>query len=85
MGVGVIAATNLIFPRLSAFSSTLLLFSGQALAGIVVDLAAGRGTDPAKIAGTMILLAGLATNAWLSRADAAEATRGRVVAVQDME
>jgi transporter family-2 protein len=67
MGVAMVAATNLIFPRIPAFSATLLMFSGQALAGILIDFAAAGTFDLRKLLGTLILLAGLAINALLSR------------------
>ncbi len=67
MGVAVVAGTNLIFPRIPAFTATLLMFSGQALAGVLIDLIAEGAFDARKLGGTAILLCGLAANALLSR------------------
>jgi transporter family-2 protein len=67
MGVAVVAAANLIFPRIPAFSATILMFSGQALCGVLVDFLAQGALDLRKLAGTLVLLAGLAINALLSK------------------
>jgi transporter family-2 protein len=76
MGVVVVAAMNLVFPRISAFSATLLLFSGQALSGVVIDLVAEGAFDARKLIGTLALLLGLAVNALLSRKAASGAGAG---------
>ena len=67
MGVAVVSATSFIFPRMPAFSATLLLFSGQAFCGVVIDAVAERAFDARKLIGTLILLAGLAVNAMLTK------------------
>jgi bacterial/archaeal transporter family-2 protein len=67
MGVAMVAAANLIFPRVPAFSATLLMFSGQALAGVLIDYAVAGAFDARKLLGTILLLAGLAINSLLSR------------------
>jgi transporter family-2 protein len=67
MGVAIVAATNLIFPRIPAFSATLLLFSGQAFAGVAIDFLAAGAFDARKVIGALLLLAGLAINALLAR------------------
>jgi bacterial/archaeal transporter family-2 protein len=67
MGVAIVAATNLIFPRIPAFSATLLLFSGQAFAGLAIDFLAAGAFDARKLLGALLLLAGLAINALLGR------------------
>ena len=58
---------NVIFPRMMAFSATLLLFSGQAFAGVVIDIIAEGAFDVRKVVGTFVLVAGLAVNALLTR------------------
>ena len=67
MGVAVVASMNLIFPRLPAFAATVLLFSGQALTGVIIDAMTEGGFDARKLAGVCILVTGLAVNAVLSR------------------
>jgi bacterial/archaeal transporter family-2 protein len=67
MGVAVVTSMNFIFPRISAFSATLLLFSGQALAGVLLDAVTEGVFDPWKLVGTFVLLAGLAMDSVLSR------------------
>lgn len=70
-GVAVVATMNFVFPRIPAFTATILLFSGQAVAGVILDWA-GQGTlDLRKLLGTGIVLAGLAVDSRLSRRPAA--------------
>jgi transporter family-2 protein len=66
MGVAVVTSMNFVFPRMPAFSATLLLFSGQALAGVVIDAVAQGAFDVRKLVGTLVLLAGLAVNGLLT-------------------
>jgi transporter family-2 protein len=67
MGVIVVAAMNVIFPRTTAFAATLLLFSGQALTGVFFEVAVEGAFDARKLVGTVLLLAGLAIHALLTR------------------
>ncbi len=70
-GVAVVAAINIVFPRMPAFSATLLMFCGQAMTGLVIDAVTDGVFDARKLFGTLVLLAGLAINALLSRSDKA--------------
>jgi transporter family-2 protein len=63
MGVVVVTSMNFVFPRMSAFAATLLLFSGQALMGVLLE----GVFDAGKLIGTVVLLAGLAVDSLLSR------------------
>jgi bacterial/archaeal transporter family-2 protein len=67
LGVVVVTSMNFIFPRIPALSATLLLYSGQALMGVLVDIVAEGAFDARKLVGAIILLLGLATNALLAR------------------
>jgi len=67
LGVAVVSSMNYIFARMPAFYATLLAFAGQALAGLLIDFAVGGLWNWRKLVGTLILLAGLAINALLSR------------------
>jgi uncharacterized membrane protein YdcZ (DUF606 family) len=67
MGVAVVTSMNLIFPRIRAFSATLLVFSGQAFAGILIELVTGGNLEWKKLLGTLLLLAGLAMNTSVSK------------------
>jgi len=67
LGVGVVAVINLVFPRIPAFSATLLIFSGQAMSGVIVDAVSTGAFDVRRVAGTLLVLAGLAANALLAR------------------
>jgi len=85
MGLVVVSSMNFIFPRVAAFSATLLLFCGQALAGILIDFALAGSFDMRRLGGVAVLLAGLAIDSLMTRkarslgkklnaADAAEGT-----------
>jgi bacterial/archaeal transporter family-2 protein len=67
MGVLVVTSMNFIFPRIPALTATLLLYSGQALAGVVVDVFREGAFDARKLAGALILLLGLFVNALLTK------------------
>lgn len=60
MGVGVVAGMSRIFPRIPASTSTLLLFSGQVMAGLALDAVLGRYLPPRRIAGAALLILALA-------------------------
>jgi len=68
MGVAVVSAMNLIIPRMPVFSATILIFCGQAAAGLLIDIAASGSLDARKLVGTAILVSGLAMDAALGRA-----------------
>ena len=67
LGVAVVASMNFIFPRIPAFSATLLLFAGQALSGVVVDWIADGVFDIRKLIGTLLVLSGLGLDTLLTR------------------
>ena len=67
MGVVVVTGMSVVFPRVSAFSATLLLFCGQALTGVLVDALTEGFFDARKLIGTLVLLGGLGLDTALSR------------------
>jgi bacterial/archaeal transporter family-2 protein len=67
MGMAVVLSTNWLFPRMPAFTATLLLYTGQALMGVIVEAAAAGCLDARKLAGTLVLLAGLVLDGLLDR------------------
>lgn len=69
LGVVVVASMNAVFLRMPAFSATLLIFVGQALAGVLIDLVADGKFDLRKLLGTILVIGGLALNNLLSRKD----------------
>ncbi len=77
MGVAVVTAANLIFPRMTAFSAALLMFSGQALTGVLIDAVASGTLDARKLFGTLVLLAGLAVDKLLTMRAQVRALRTR--------
>jgi transporter family-2 protein len=67
MGVAVVSSMSLIFSRMAAFSATLLIFCGEALTGVAIDAFVDGRLDSRKLIGTIVLLAGFAVDAALSR------------------
>ena len=66
-GVATVAGSNYIFPKLPALWSTLLMFTGQALTGVIIEAVAQGSFSGRKLAGTLIVLAGMSVNAALDR------------------
>ena len=80
LGVCVVTAMNFIFPRVPAFSSTVLLYSGQALMGVAVDAVSSGAVDARKLVGVLVLLLGLALNALLQRGRQADEAAAKTAA-----
>jgi transporter family-2 protein len=66
MGIVVVSTINVIVPRLSVFMFSILMFAGQTVTGIIMDALGSGAIDMLKIAGTVILLCGLALDTLLS-------------------
>ena len=60
LGVLVVSASNLVLPRIPVVSVAGLLFVGQVTAGLVVDAIKEDHFDLPKLAGSALVLAGLA-------------------------
>jgi bacterial/archaeal transporter family-2 protein len=73
LGVGTVATMNFIFPKIPALWSTLLLFTGQALTGLLCDALAQGSFSGRKLAGSLVVLAGMCVNAALDRSKASPA------------
>ncbi len=67
MGVGVVTGMSLVFPRMQAFTATLLQFSGQALTGVLIDVVVEGFFDARKLIGTLVVLLGLTLNGLLGK------------------
>ncbi len=66
IGIVVVSTINVIVPRLSVFMFSILMFAGQTVTGIIMDALGSGSIDVLKIAGTAILLCGLALDTLLS-------------------
>lgn len=62
IGVMVVAASNIIIPKIPTIYSTLLIFVGQIFAGIAIDYFAGNFISTGKILGGLLIVAGLTYN-----------------------
>lgn len=68
IGIVVVSTINIIVPRLAVFTFTILMFTGQTAAGVVIDAFSNGALDWRNLAGTAILLCGLALDARCRRA-----------------
>ncbi len=67
IGLAVVVAMNIIFPRVKAFTAALLMFGGQAFAGLAVDFARTGMVALPSLAGSALVMAGLAVKGWLEK------------------
>lgn len=72
IGVAAIAASNAVIPKVPTIYVTLLSFSGQLLAGILIDLLAGNSVSAGKIAGVILIFAGVVYNSFIDKKEAAQ-------------
>jgi transporter family-2 protein len=66
-GAVVVGSANAVYPRLPAFLSTLLIFSGQIVASLALDAFIAGSFSPDRAAGAALILSGLGINALLGR------------------
>ena len=62
VGVIVVAASNLVTPKISAFYLTLIIFVGQLFTGMVIDYFNLNLISKGKIIGGLLVVAGLSYN-----------------------
>ncbi len=62
LGVGVVLLFNILVPRISQFSLTVLVFVGQVLAGVLLDLLQGQFSFDASFIGGLLIAAGIGLN-----------------------
>jgi bacterial/archaeal transporter family-2 protein len=61
-GVLVVALSNYITPKISAFYLTLIIFVGQLFVGIIIDYLTSNILSPGKLIGGFLVLIGLSFN-----------------------
>ena len=67
LGLAVVAASNVVIPRIPVLYTTLLLFLGQLTAGVAIDFALGRNPDGWQISGAGLVMTGLVLSLFLDR------------------
>lgn len=65
LGVAVVAASNVIIPKVPTVYVALLSFAGQLLAGIVIDIVMNGTVSYGKVIGVALIIAGLAYNSYI--------------------
>jgi uncharacterized membrane protein YdcZ (DUF606 family) len=65
MGVVVVAVSNIVIPKVPTVYVTLLSFSGQLIAGIFIDLLLVKSVSSGKIAGVILIIAGVMYNSFV--------------------
>lgn len=71
IGVAVVAVSNMVIPKVPTVYVTLLSFSGQLLAGIIIDLLIGKSVSAGKIAGVILIFAGVMYNSFIDKKESA--------------
>ena len=74
LGVLVVAGSNKVIPRIPVVYTTLLIFGGQAIAGIVIDYFTSGELSSRKIMGVMVILLGLFLNMMIDKSSLKLAT-----------
>ncbi|MDF2530609.1 MAG: hypothetical protein K0Q65_190 [Clostridia bacterium] len=67
LGVAVVAISNLVTPKISAFYMSLIIFTGQLFTGIILDYFALGLLSIGKVIGGLLVVAGLIYNLYLDR------------------
>lgn len=67
VGVIVVVLSSYITPKISAFYLTLLMFIGQLFVGIVIDYFTLNKLSMGKLAGGLLVLAGLSYNLFIDK------------------
>ncbi|MBN2656301.1 MAG: DMT family transporter [Spirochaetales bacterium] len=70
LGVLIVAGSNRILPKIPVIYASLLLFAGQAVTGIVSDLVTSGSLPVNRLAGVLLVLAGLFINMILEKRNA---------------
>ena len=67
LGVVIVILSNYITPKISLFYSTLLMFLGQLIFGIIIDFFVIQDMSIGKIIGGFFVLIGLSYNLWIDK------------------
>jgi transporter family-2 protein len=67
LGVAVVAISNLVTPKISAFYMSLIIFTGQLFTGIILDYFALGLLSIGKVIGGLLVVAGLIYNLYLDK------------------
>lgn len=62
LGVSMVIISNIITPKISAFSLTILIFVSQLFSGVILDYFLYAEFSPGKVIGGVLVLAGLVFN-----------------------
>ena len=89
LGVAIVASVNVILPKVPVVYVTALMFVGQIVAGLAMDLGRDGKAAWAKVAGAVLVFAGVLVNALQDReassAGAAPAAGGAAAAADEPE
>ncbi|SHI06118.1 Uncharacterized membrane protein YdcZ, DUF606 family [Clostridium collagenovorans DSM 3089] len=69
IGVSIVYSSNIVIPKIPVVYSTLLLFIGQIVAGILIDFIMMGEIATGKILGAVIMTVGILYNSWIDSKD----------------
>lgn len=73
LGVIVIAASNFVTPKISAFYLTIIIFVGQIFAGIIIDYYSSYIISKGTIIGGLLVFVGLTYNIFIDKNESSKA------------
>ncbi|HSQ87671.1 DMT family transporter [Romboutsia sp.] len=73
LGVIVVAASNFVTPKISAFYLTILIFVGQIFAGIIIDYYSSDIISKGTIIGGLLVFVGLTYNMFIDKIKSSKA------------
>lgn len=73
LGIIVIAASNFVTPKISAFYLTIIIFVGQIFAGIIIDYYSSYIISKGTIIGGLLVFLGLTYNIFIDKNESSKA------------
>ena len=73
LGVAVVFVSTVIIRKVSIIAASMLMYTGQMLAGILIDAYRGIDLSPIKIIGCGLIIAGIYFNAYIDSKASSEA------------
>lgn len=67
LGVFIVIGFNYILPKIPTIYTTVLMFLGQIVTGMVIDLFMGKDLSEKTIIGAIVIISGLGVNVWIDR------------------
>src|SRR6056297_3649083 len=77
MGIFIVIMSNIVIPKIPTVYTTLLIFIGQLLTGVLIDFIQYRELSVYKFIGVLLITAGLYFNFIIDKKDQLQKTQGK--------